>query len=141
MQWLCECSATEPVVPYQNLLSAAYSSTAPEVNARNWCFFSPLLITSFFSSQALLKGFLEAKSLRLSFMLTVIFKIQTFLVFVGGGGTFFGIFLKRAICLRTAAGWRPNLAAISAVLTPSSAQHAILIFSPSEISRFRPISI
>ncbi len=139
MHWLCQCSATEPVVPYQNLFSAAYSSTAPEVNARNWCFFSPQPITSFFSSQALLKGFLEAKRLSLSFMRTVIFEIQPFLGFVGG--TFFGIFLKRAICLRTATGWRPNLAAISAVLTPSSAQHAILIFSSSEMSRFRPISV
>jgi hypothetical protein len=102
---------------------------------------SPQLITSFFSSQALLKGFLEAKSLSLSFMRTVIFEIRPFLVFVSGGGAIFGIFLKRTICLRTAAGWRPNLAAILAVLMPSSAQHTILSFSSSEMSRFRPIAI
>jgi hypothetical protein len=46
-----------------------------------------------------------------------------------------------AICFLIAAGWRPNLAAISAVLTPSSAQHPILIFSSIEMSRFHPIAV
>jgi hypothetical protein len=57
------------------------------------------------------------------------------------GGVVGGSFLKAAICFLTAAGWRPNLAAISAVLIPSWAKHIIVVFSSTEMSDFLPIAV
>jgi branched-subunit amino acid aminotransferase/4-amino-4-deoxychorismate lyase len=65
-------------------------------------------------------------------MRTVIFKIRPFLVLIGRGGTFFGVFLKSVICLWTTA---------SSDLTHSSAKQAILVFASNKLALCCPITV
>jgi hypothetical protein len=51
-----------------------------------------------------------------------------------------GRFFKIVYYLHTAAGWQPNLAAMSAVDTPSSSQQSILVFSSTVVSFLLPIA-